>query len=216
MFGSLLRTIQEFAKQTTAMSVSYIEFDNVAISMVKSDKDSVYCILFHDIDDGAPLGNIIANQILRSFLDLHRGKLRGVTNVAQFESFSAKLPDVIKGVFFIICTKLRSERGIHGVILLSADGEAITSGNWDDELAIIANIQSLLSASQELMEQCNDRAILSSFEYLKSSVLALETREGTLLAFCRHSVKRSLLVASITDAAALLNKASQLISNVVS
>lgn len=98
----------------------------VAISMVKNEKDSVYCIIFHDIDDvsaalrifaatdlkphttqqkGANLGNIIANQILRSFLDLHRGKLRGVTNVAQFESFATKLPDTIKGVFFIICTK---------------------------------------------------------------------------------------------------------------
>jgi hypothetical protein len=53
---------------------------------------------------------------------------------------------------------VRSERGIHGVILLSADGEAITSGNWDDELAIIANIQSLLSASQEL--SCAVRVIL--------------------------------------------------------
>ena len=45
---------------------------------------------------------------------------------------------------------VRSERGIHGVILLSPDGDAITSGTWDDELAIIANVQSLLSASQEI------------------------------------------------------------------
>lgn len=133
-----------------------------------------------DVVQGATLGNIIANQILRSFLDLHRAKLRGVTNVAQFDSFGSKLPEVIKGVFFILCTKrrfqrararahatdegatdaaaraVRSERGIHGVILLSADGEAITSGNWDDELAIIANVQSLLSASQEISE-CEQR-----------------------------------------------------------
>jgi hypothetical protein len=64
-----------------------------------------------------------------------------------------------------------------------------------------------------LVEQVNDTAMLTSFEYLKSSVLgnflfvtlncqqiiisfktALETREGTLLAFCRTSVKKSLLI----------------------
>lgn len=83
--------------------------------------------------------------------------------------------------------------------------------------------------------QCNDRAVLTSVEYMKSCVIALETREGTLLAFCRQSVKRSLsvvdrrpfcsvaahrrfvvrLIASIKETAVLIDKASQLYSNVL-
>ena len=114
----------------TRLAARSLLFSTVAISMVKNEKESVYCIVFHDVDDvsethvfvlsvarsrvhacgtrssqGATLGNIIANQILRSFLDLHRGKLRGVTNVAQFASFGNKLPEVLTGVFFTLCTK---------------------------------------------------------------------------------------------------------------
>jgi hypothetical protein len=78
MFGSLLSTMQEFSKQTTRMLVTYIEFNNsmwpfekrlffsfsffftpldlVSISLVYSEKEALYCVLFHDVDDGAVLG----------------------------------------------------------------------------------------------------------------------------------------------------------------
>ncbi len=215
LFGSLLSTMQEFSRQTTRMLVTYIEFNNLAISMVQSEKENLFCVLFHDVDDGAQLGKLVAEQILRSFVDLHRQAVHeSVKNVAVFASFQAKLADALKGVFFVICTKLRSVRGINGVMLLQLDGEPITSGAWDDEFAIIANVQAMLSASHELMEIFDDNARLISFEYLKSSVLALETRQGTLLAFCRRSVKQSLLLERLHEAVMLLDKAANIVQGV--
>jgi hypothetical protein len=161
-------------------------------------------------------GKLVAEQILRSFVDQHRAQLRetSVKNVAVFASFSGKLPDALKGVFFVICTKLRSARGINGVMLLPSEGEPITSGTWEDEFAVIANVQAMLSASHQLMEICNDQARLVSFEYMKSSVLALDTRRGTLVAFCRRSVKQSLLLERLNEAVILLDRAADIVSGV--
>ena len=118
----------------------------------------------------------------------------------------------MKGVVFVICTKLRSARGINGVMLLPSDGEPITSGTWEDEFAVIANVQAMLSAARELMEICDDQAKSISFEYMRSSVLALETRQGTLLAFCRRSAKQTLVLERLNDAVTLLDKAFNIVS----
>ena len=97
-------------------------------------------------------------------------------------------------------------------MLLPSDGEPITSGTWEDEFAVIANVQAMLSAARELMEICDDQAKSISFEYMRSSVLALETRQGTLLAFCRRSAKQTLVLERLNDAVTLLDKAFNIVS----
>ena len=68
----------------------------VAVSIVEDSRTKLICSLFHDLADGPHFGKIVANSILRSFLETFADVAFTTTiNVSMFGSFAGKLFDAI-------------------------------------------------------------------------------------------------------------------------
>jgi len=63
MLASLLTTMLEFARQSSGMWVSYLEFGTNTITFVADEKTLLRCILFHDKEEGAEFANNIVESI---------------------------------------------------------------------------------------------------------------------------------------------------------
>lgn len=63
LVGSLLTAILEFSNLSAGMQVSYVEMTNVGVTLVGSEATTVYVALFHDREDGATFGRLIASEV---------------------------------------------------------------------------------------------------------------------------------------------------------
>lgn len=69
LVGSLLTAMVEFSKLNAGMQVSYVEMTTVSVTLVGNEATKVYCALFHDRQDGATFGRLIASEV--SFFRFH-------------------------------------------------------------------------------------------------------------------------------------------------
>ncbi len=67
LIGNVITTMIEFSELTAGMRMCYMELQEVAVSVVGVHFNRPYCVVFHDLEDGAGLGKVIASQILNSF-----------------------------------------------------------------------------------------------------------------------------------------------------
>lgn len=65
LVGSLLTAMVEFSKLSAGMQVSYVEMTNVAVTLVGNEATKVYVALFHDREDGATFGRLIASEVMK-------------------------------------------------------------------------------------------------------------------------------------------------------
>lgn len=61
----------EYSKLHAGMQVSYVEMTNVAVTIVLDEATKVYCALFHDRQDGATFGRLIASEVRFLFCWFH-------------------------------------------------------------------------------------------------------------------------------------------------
>lgn len=53
----------EFSKVAAGMQVAYVELTGVSVTLVGNDATNTFCALFHDRDDGATFGRLIASEV---------------------------------------------------------------------------------------------------------------------------------------------------------
>lgn len=53
----------EFSKVAAGMQVAYVELTGVAVTLVGNDATNTFCALFHDREDGATFGRLIASEV---------------------------------------------------------------------------------------------------------------------------------------------------------
>ncbi len=59
----------EFSKVAAGMQVAYVELTGVSVTLVGNEATNAFCALFHDREDGATFGRLIASEVkTRCFL----------------------------------------------------------------------------------------------------------------------------------------------------
>ncbi|KAH9089201.1 hypothetical protein Ae201684P_001406 [Aphanomyces euteiches] len=97
LIGSLLTAILEFSAKTTGAPVSYMEFTNVAVTIVVNESAKVFCAIFFDVADGPKFGAFLAKEILAAFVDEYAGDLGNIGhNLRDFHGFHYKISEVIR------------------------------------------------------------------------------------------------------------------------
>ncbi|CAN0542681.1 unnamed protein product, partial [Ectocarpus sp. 12 AP-2014] len=62
LLGSLLTAMVEFSKVAAGMQVDYVELTGVGVTLVGNEATNTFCALFHDREDGATFGRLIASE----------------------------------------------------------------------------------------------------------------------------------------------------------
>eukprot|EP01117_Protostelium_nocturnum_P008787 TRINITY_DN3151_c0_g1_i1.p1 TRINITY_DN3151_c0_g1~~TRINITY_DN3151_c0_g1_i1.p1 ORF type:complete len:260 (-),score=67.63 TRINITY_DN3151_c0_g1_i1:48-827(-) len=195
LFGSLITTMSEFSRQSTGgMMVSYLEFNEVAISIVENPKSKLICTLFHDVDDGADFGQTIAYCILKSFVESYHGELSNFganLNTGAFTAFGTKLLDAIRNSVKAVTEQLQEHKGISNALVVFDDGSAVSATNSDeDNFGLVANLIPILSLSNDLMQSSRDTVNSINMEMSRQSVL-IERIPGmgaALVCVCKNRV----------------------------
>ncbi len=68
LIGNVITTMIQFSELTAGMRMCYMELQEVGMTVV-GGRSRPYCVVFHDLEDGADLGKLLANQILGAFCD---------------------------------------------------------------------------------------------------------------------------------------------------
>jgi len=215
MFGSLLTTMEEFSKQSTGLVVSYMEFSSGAITLVSDEKTMLRCILFHDKDEGAEFGRLIAGQILRSFIEqFNEADFNHTINTSKFNAFSGKIAEAMGQSTKAVLQQVKSIRGISNALLIYDDGVAVSAGSSDDELGIVANLQAMITFASDIMLAKEDRPRVITLEMARQTVLVHRVANAaSLVCMCRKNKDPSVYKNKIINAVNLLEKVFLLSSN---
>jgi len=215
MLGGLLTTIQEFSRQATGMGVRYMEFENVAVSMVTDDR--LICSLFHESQDGVEFGCLIAREILTTFITEYGDNgftdFDGVLNVNQHYHFHTKLGDAITGSVQTILATLKRTKGIQYTLLVLADGSMYSSGTIDHQLSLVANVQALLTFSNEMVLYHGSETQLISLTMSRQMVYVRPIHDSFLVVVCKRSFSKDSHITAINSSVALLGKVLNLLNN---
>jgi len=205
LFGSLITTMMEFSRQSTGMITSYIEFDKTAVSIVDDTKTKLVCTLFHDITDGCDFGKVIGVSILRTFLEVFADFVfTGSVNTSAFTSFNSKIYEAITNSTKNILQQLQAKRGLTSCILVYDDGSSEMPVQEDDQLAIVANLQPLLTVSNDIMLLRKERSKEIIMEMSKHTIVISKLSEGSLVCVCRKNVSPKVYALHIQKAISML------------
>lgn len=58
--------MMEYSRVAAGMQVAYVEMTNVSVTLVGNESTKVFCALFHDRQDGATFGRLIASEVRSS------------------------------------------------------------------------------------------------------------------------------------------------------
>jgi len=140
--------------QSVGFPVSYLETPSAALSITTDQKTGVLCAIIHSNEDTNEFGQLIAKEILRTFLETYPQADYNGLQKSQFSSFGAKIVDCIKRVADSILHNLSSIDGIDACLLVYEDGtESISSGTLEDNFSVIANFRALLRVACQLMQE---------------------------------------------------------------
>jgi len=165
LLGSVLVAMLEKAKQTTALNLSYMEFaGRIAISIVGNSSRSVFCVLFHDREDGEEFGGLLATEILSAFLANYQNDLKSIgLNQNAFQDFQFQLGAIIRDTGRPVLDNLNRNRAVVQALLVKEDPRvgdssiAYATGEVD-QFGVIANLKPLLSCALDCMSINQDSA----------------------------------------------------------
>ncbi len=155
MIGSLITTIVVFGQQTTGMSVSYIEFSHVALSIITNEASKISCALFYDREDGKLFGRLVCSEILNAFIQDYASEIPHFgPNLKDFKGFHKRMSLVIYYAVRPVLHKLESMRGIlHAIVIKDVDIIDTRKLDLEDQLdpiAVLSKIPLLIEASEEI------------------------------------------------------------------
>jgi len=157
-WGALIRAVHEYAAQSIGFPLSYLETTSAALSIQTDTKTAVICAIIHGNDDSTELGELIAREILRTFLESFPKVDWAKTNSrSQFANFGNKIVDCIKRVADSILENLSSVSGIEACLLVYDDGtESLSKGSLLDKISVIANFRAMLRSTNQLLTAKED------------------------------------------------------------
>eukprot|EP01080_Neovahlkampfia_damariscottae_P005447 gene5447-9260_t len=192
--SSVLVTMLTFAKKSTNRKISYIELENIAVSLtVEEDLPTpIVCAIFHDVGDGVDFGLLLSSQIIQRFISEFGPKFT-ITSVPKYKGFSSKIPEIFRNTTASILAKLGKKtkyfkikkektRGIKFATLISNGN--LPSTNTD--LSVSANLKYLLSSTHDLTTIFDDESFTE---------IVLEDNEGSLRVI--QVVKETFLILTL-------------------
>lgn len=173
---------------------------------------------FADRSDGPLFGKVVANQILRFFLDEYPGDLAMLGhNLRDFHGFHGKLSGAIRSSLRPILTRLQGHysRAIFKVIHVTEDS-MVSTGPEVDELATLANLQSLLQFASEMLAHRDDSCTQitidgSTRSDLKTQIWRID--KSVLLVVVRKTVSADMYAGAIDETIHFLRILNQVLSN---
>eukprot|EP00736_Rhodelphis_marinus_P008352 Rmarinus@m.22845 len=215
MTGSLLAALLEFSTMNVGMPVSYIELATVCVTIVMNEGKTIICALFHDVDDGAEFGRVIASQLLLRFTEFFpREMLTSVSiNAANFYSFNSRISQAIRSCIRPILSKLERVKGVKLAALVTSDQQTHSCQPLD-RLAIVANLQFLLNSATDVLSVKKDLPLTLVIEGPRTRVLIARLRHATLLTVAKKSLSASKCKAGVQRAWLMLNKVFSLLESI--
>ncbi|OQR90021.1 hypothetical protein ACHHYP_05870 [Achlya hypogyna] len=216
LIGSLLTAMLEFSAKTTGVPVSFIEFSNVAVTIVTSESARVFCALFYDVADGAKFGAFLAREILTAFVDEYASDLGNIGhNLRDFHGFHFKISEVIRDSVKPILAALQQHRGVQKAVLVTED--AVTHATVEvDQLGVLVNLQSLRNLAANMMAFVGDNAHSVTIQGARNcsiQVSSLAPTNATLVVAYKKGPHAPHCLAAIHDAMHMLTRVCLLIKN---
>mmetsp|Transcript_21647 Transcript_21647/g.47184 ORF Transcript_21647/g.47184 Transcript_21647/m.47184 type:complete len:224 (+) Transcript_21647:444-1115(+) len=163
----------EKSRQTTGLKLAYLEFSKLGITIVGNDTKTVYCVIFHDKNDGEAFGRLLATTILDAFVLKFQRDLTSSSglNLNTFQDFQFQLSAVIRDTTRPVLENLKRNRAVVVALLVKEDSRvddsSITYSTGEvDQFGVLANLKPLISAATDIMSFAHDS---SSTIWLESS-----------------------------------------------
>ncbi|CAK4132049.1 unnamed protein product [Aphanomyces euteiches] len=215
LIGSLLTAILEFSAKTTGAPVSYMEFTNVAVTIVVNESAKVFCAIFFDVADGPKFGAFLAKEILAAFVDEYAGDLGNIGhNLRDFHGFHYKISEVIRESVKPILSTLQQQRGIQKAILVTDD--AVTYATVEvDQLGVLVNMQSLRTLAADTMAFVGDNAHSITILGARNSSIQVRAIENATLvvSFKQGGPYTAVCIAAINEAIFMLQRVCLLLKH---
>jgi len=217
LIGSLLATIMNHSVQMTTMPLAYIELSNISVAIVKDEITQLCCTIFYDRVDGPSFGKLIASQILHSFLDEYSGELAtSGHNLGVFNGFDSRIAPAVRSSVRPVLVRLKAHRsqGIHHLILVSEDS-IIQVGGDADQLAVTANVQTLLQFASEVLSHRDDDCTHMVLDGPPNGcrVLLWRIQRAVLIALVTKAVPHARYHGAVQDALKILTKIFKITAN---
>ncbi|CAM9195508.1 unnamed protein product [Choristocarpus tenellus] len=209
MVGSLLTAMLEFSVLTAGMQVSYVELTNVAVTLVANDKNKIFCALFHDREDGATFGRLIASEVLNSFSEVYASDLANAAsslNLKDFRPFQHRISDIVRKSVQPVLSNLGHIKGIARCVLVMETMQTFHTTEIDP-LGLLANLQALSSLSIDIMAHAGDRCHTMTLESNSNSrILLWKIYKWTLVVAVNKAVNPAKYQKHIDEALEVLRK----------
>lgn len=215
LVGSLMIAMLEFSTQTTGLRLSYLELNNVGITIVGCDSAKLFCVVIHDRADGEDFGKLISSEILMDFLETfppEKFPAGGGHNLNIFRDFHFKIAGVVRQTPQPILEQLNSCPAISLALIVEADTVTHATGSVD-ELGVTANLQALLGISKEVLSRHGDSVesiTLEAAPTRSSRLIIRKIRNATLIVQTSRRYKISTYKSTLERAVALLYRVSLL------
>ncbi|KAJ5076713.1 late endosomal/lysosomal mp1 interacting protein [Anaeramoeba ignava] len=212
LLASLISTIFNFSLDSTGMAVSYIELTKLAITVVNDDATHIYCVLFHDMEDGAEFGKIVANEILDRFKKEYNMDFNNTILVKSFHGFHSKIPDAIRNTVRPVLVKLQRTPGVKNALLVE-DTVVTYAARQIDQLGVVANIRALLISSSEMMSLKADSPFYVSIDNNENLIHISKIEKALLVVVSKKSENNEICAEAIHEAVEMLKKVFSILSN---
>jgi len=204
MVASLIVTLLKFSQDSTGLPVSYIEMAQSSLSIVSDDKTKVVCIVFHSREDGRELGRLIASSLLRTFVHYFSETVpdfNQTQNLKTFQTFNSRVMEAIRGASRSIVRSLSLHPGVIKVVLVQNDTIACSTAAVD-ELALVANLQSLLTRCVDAMALTHDVAneLVLEGSDIRTFVTRIPDYDGSLVVTSKKSAEVEDVTTAIGNA----------------
>ncbi|CAN0188804.1 unnamed protein product [Pylaiella littoralis] len=212
LLGSLLTAMVEFSKVAAGMQVAYVELTAVSVTLVGNDATNTFCALFHDREDGATFGRLIASELLNAFLEEHSKDIEEASslNLKDFRAFKHRIPGIVRKSVQPVLGKLVHVKGILRCALVTETSETFQTAEID-QLGLLANLQALISLSTDIMAQAGNGCVSMSLESSSNSrILVWRIHVWTLVIAVHKSANRNRYQKHIDEALGVLEKVLEL------
>eukprot|EP01100_Stratorugosa_tubuloviscum_P007135 TRINITY_DN2999_c0_g1_i1.p1 TRINITY_DN2999_c0_g1~~TRINITY_DN2999_c0_g1_i1.p1 ORF type:complete len:256 (-),score=100.74 TRINITY_DN2999_c0_g1_i1:51-818(-) len=221
LFSGLLRSLQEYSKQSFGLPLTFLQFATTGITIVEDNSTGLICVLLHDFEDGEQLGNIIATHILSGFVDEYSNSFNftngGLINQSLFRSYANKLADVIGSATKGILYQLKEVRGIQTSLLYddkSDTSEPISTDVLEDQLGIAANLKALIGYSRNLMLAKKDSPNIIYLEMSQQIIQVSHVwQQIYLVCISQKAINPSTYQKNIESAISQIQKILEITSN---
>lgn len=212
LVGSLLTAMVEFSTLAAGMQVAYVEMTNVSVTLVGNESAKVFCALFHDRQDGATFGRLIASEMLNAFLEEHANDIIAASslNLKDFRAFKYRIPGIVRKSVQPVLGKLVNVKGILRCAVVTETSETFQTAEID-QLGLLANLQALIGLSTDIMAQAGNGCVSMSLESSSNSrILIWRVDMWTLVIAVHKSANRNRYQKHIDEALGVLQKVCEL------